>query len=119
MYTRFVRWASDRLGEEGVIAFIMGRKPISKGAYNGFRKVVEKEFNQIWLIDLGGDVRDNPKLSGTTHNVFGIQTGVTVAILVRQKGVNGCIISYARRPEMEEADDKLSFLGSVQSASKI
>ena len=76
MYTRFIRWASDRLGDEGIVCFIMGRKPISKASYDGFRKVVGKEFSQIWLMDLGGDVRDNPKLSGTTHNVFGIQTGL-------------------------------------------
>lgn len=119
MYTRFVRWASDRLGDEGIICFIIGRKPISKAAYDGFRKVVAKEFSQVWLMDLGGDVRDNPKLSGTSHNVFGIQTGVTVAILVRQKGVHGCTIRYARRPEMEEADDKLSFVGAVQSAANV
>jgi predicted helicase len=119
MYTRFVRWASDRLGDEGIICFIIGRKPISKAAYDGFRKVVAKEFSQVWRMDLGGDVRDNPTLSGTTHNVFGIQTGVTVAILVREKGVSGCTIHYARRPEMEEADDKLSYLTSAGSFSNI
>ena len=37
-------------------------------------------------MDLGGDVRDNPKLSGTTHNVFGIQPGVCVSFLVKSKG---------------------------------
>ncbi|ANL49716.1 N6 adenine-specific DNA methylase protein (plasmid) [Rhizobium phaseoli] len=112
MYTRFVRWASDRLGDEGIIAFVMGRKPISKDAYDGFRKVAEREFSDIWLMDLGGDVRDNPKLSGTTHNVFGIQTGVTIAFLVRRKGKGGAVIRYARRPEMEAAEDKLSFLAA-------
>ncbi|MBE1527437.1 type I restriction-modification system DNA methylase subunit [Sphingopyxis sp. OAS728] len=81
MYTRFVRWASDRLGDEGIVAFVIGRKPIAKAAYDGFRKVAEREFSDIWLMDLGGDVRDNPKLSGTTHNVFGIQTGVMIALL--------------------------------------
>ncbi len=30
MYTRFVRWASDRLSEDGIVCFIMGRKPIQK-----------------------------------------------------------------------------------------
>ena len=119
MYTRFVRWASDRLGEEGVVVFVIGRKPISKAAYDGFRKVVGREFSEIWLVDLGGDVRDNPHLNGTTHNVFGIQTGVTIAILVREKGKNGAVIRYARRPEFELAEDKLAFLSSVQSASNV
>jgi predicted helicase len=119
MYTRFVRWASDRLGDEGIICFIMGRKPISKAAYDGFRKVVEKEFSEIWLVDLGGDVRDNPQIAGTTHNVFGIQTGVTVAVLVRQKSKGTAKILYARRPEFELKEDKLSFLSSAQSVANI
>ena len=36
-------------------------------------------------LDLGGNVRKNPKLSGTTHNVFGIQVGVSIALFVRHR----------------------------------
>lgn len=115
MYTRFVRWASDRMGDEGVIAFVIGRKPISKAAYDGFRKVAEREFSDIWLLDLGGDVRDNPKLSGTTHNVFGIQTGVMIALFVKRRGAGPATIRYARRPEAETAADKLAWLGGARS----
>jgi predicted helicase len=114
MYTRFVRWASDRVKDEGVIAFIIGRKPFAKAAYDGFRKVIAREFAEIWVFDLGGDVRDNPKLSGTKHNVFGIQTGVAMVFLVKKKGhKGGAVIRYARRPEMETAEDKLSALSII------
>jgi predicted helicase len=119
MYTRFVRWASDRLSDDGIVCFVMGRKPISKAAYDGFRKVAEREFSEIWLMDLGGDVRDNPKIAGTTHNVFGIQTGVMIAILVRQKGKSGARIRYARRPEFELKEDKLSALSSHRSVENV
>lgn len=61
---------------------------------------------------MGGDVRANPKLSGTKHNVFGIQTGVAVSFLVRKRAAKGCTIHYALRPEFETADEKLSFLSS-------
>jgi predicted helicase len=66
--------------------------------------------------DLGGDVRANPKLPGTKHNVFGIQTGVAISFLVKRKGAEGCRIRYARRPEMETAEEKLSFLSTVRVA---
>jgi len=115
MYTRFVRWASDRIKDEGVVAFIIGRKPFSKAAYDGFRKVIAREFAEIWVVDLGGDVRDNPKLSGTKHNVFGIQTGVAMVFLVKKKGQKGgAVIRYARRPEMETGEEKLAFLSSAR-----
>ena len=113
MYTRFFRWASDRLKDDGVLAFITGRKPFSKAAYDGFRKVIEREFAEIWVVDLGGDVRDNPKLSGTKHNVFGIQTGVAICFLVKKKGKSGAVIRYARRPENEDREEKLGALSAA------
>ena len=120
MYTRFVRWASDRVKDEGVIAFIVGRKPFAKAAYDGFRKVIAREFAEIWVFDLGGDVRDNPKLSGTKHNVFGIQTGVAMVFLVKKKGHRGgAVIRYAQRPEYEERGDKLAYLSATRGLSSV
>jgi predicted helicase len=56
-------------------------------------------------------VRANPKLSGTRHNVFGIQTGVAISFMIRRAKQKGCRVFYARRPEFEIADEKLAFLG--------
>ena len=114
MYVRFWRWASDRLREDGVIAFITNRNFIDKVAFDGFRKSVAEEFAECWVMDLGGDVRANPRISGTKHNVFGIQTGVAIAFMVRKRAAKGFKLSYARRPEEETARDKLAFLDSVQ-----
>ena len=115
MYARFLRWASDRIDENGVVAFITNNSFIDKRTFDGFRKVVADEFSHIYVVDLGGNVRDNPKLSGTTHNVFGIQTGVAIVFLVKKQAELGqCRIFYARRPEMELARDKLQFLRTTK-----
>jgi predicted helicase len=114
MYVRFWRWASDRLREDGVIAMVTNRNFIEKVAFDGFRLSVAEEFAECWLMDLGGDVRANPKISGTKHNVFGIQTGVTIAFFVRKQDAKGFKLHYARRPEEETAREKLAFLDSVQ-----
>jgi predicted helicase len=111
MYTRFFRWASDRIGGDGIIAFITNRNYIEKNAFDGFRRIVARDFKEIWLVDLGGDVRANPKLSGTKQNVFGIQTGVAISFFIKKRGKGDALIYYARRPEMESRDDKLSFIG--------
>jgi predicted helicase len=118
MYVRFWRWASDRMREDGVIAMVTNRNFIEKVAFDGFRLSVAEEFAECWLMDLGGDVRANPKLSGTKHNVFGIQTGVTIAFFVRKTGFNGFKLFYARRPEDETAREKLAFLDSVQEFNR-
>jgi len=115
MYVRFFRWASDRLKGEGVLAFVTNRSFIDSRNLDGFRKVMTREFSEIWVLDLGGDVRANPKISGTKHNVFGIQTGVAISFLVRRTSTAGrCRIFYARRPELETAEEKLAFLQSAR-----
>ncbi len=114
MYARFFRWASDRLNDNGVLAMITNRSFIDSRTFDGFRKVLAQEFNEVWVVDLGGDVRANPKLSGTKHNVFGIQTGVAISFLVKKKNANGCHIHYARRPEFDTAEDKLAFISKAK-----
>ena len=114
MYKRFIRWASDRLADDGIIAFITNRAYLEARQDDGFRQVASGEFTDIYFMDLGSDVRRNPKISGTTHNVFGIQTGVAIAFFVREKSRLGeCNIQYARREDAEIARDKLVYLKGV------
>ncbi len=116
MYARFFRWASDRLDANGILAFVTNRSFIESRTFDGFRKTVAQEFSDIYVVDLGGDVRANPKLSGTKHNVFGIQTGVAISFLVKRlqttKDKRPARVHYLRRPEMETAEEKLAFLAS-------
>ncbi len=85
MYARFFRWAMDRLGSEGIIAFVTNRSFIDSKTFDGFRKIIQQEFDYIYIVDTHSDVRANPRIAGTTHNVFGIQTGVAVMFLVKVK----------------------------------
>jgi len=80
MYKRFIRWASDRIAENGIIAFVVNRSFIDKRQDDGFRKSVESEFDFCYITDFGGDLR----AEGATDNVFGITIGVAVIFLVKQ-----------------------------------
>ena len=111
MYKRFIRWASDRLDDDGVIAFVTNRAFLDSRQDDGFRAIAASEFSHIYVLDLGSDVRRNPKISGTTHNVFGIQTGVAITFLVRvHNELAACSIMYARRQDEELATDKRRYL---------
>ena len=57
-----------------------------------------EDYTQIYHLDLHGNVRKNPKLSGTTHNVFGIQVGVGITIAIRKAGAEK-FLKYYRVPE--------------------
>ena len=115
MYKRFIRWASDRLTDDGIIAFITNRAYLETRQDDGFRQVAAKEFSDLYIVDLGSDVRRNPKISGTTHNVFGIQTGVAIGFFVREKAKLGNFgIHYTHREDAELARDKLAYLRDVK-----
>lgn len=118
MYARFFRWSFDRMHDDGVVAFITNRSFIDSRTFDGFRRYVAEEFAEVYVIDLGGDVRANPKLSGTKHNVFGIQTGVAITFMVKRRGKkgHGCRIFYARRPELDTAEEKLAWLGNTPAS---
>ncbi len=57
MYSRFVRWASDRIDKNGVVAFVSNNSFINGRTFDGFRKSLQKEFNEIWVVNLKGDAR--------------------------------------------------------------
>ena len=67
-------------------------------AFDGMRKHLWEDFTQIYHLDLHGNVRRNPKLSGTTHNVFGIQVGVGITVAIRRVGAEK-LLKYFRVPE--------------------
>jgi predicted helicase len=114
MYARFYRWAFDRIEENGVIAFITNRSFIDSRTFDGFRKTVQTEFDFCYIIDTKSDVRANPKISGTGHNVFGIQTGVAVMFLVRKEGKTknakkNCQIQYVTMDDFARKEEKLAW----------
>ena len=114
MYKRFIRWASDRLSDDGIVGFVTNRAYLDARQDDGFRQAAFEEFTDIYLLDLGSDVRRNPKISGTTHNVFGIQTGVAIGFFVRgHTRIGKCSIHYAYREDHEPARDKLAYLKVV------
>ena len=80
-----IRWASDRIEEEGVVAFVTNNSFLDAVAFDGMRKHLSDDFDAIYILDLGGNVKKNPKLSGKTHNVFGIQVGVSINFFIKRR----------------------------------
>ncbi len=111
-YVKAIRWASDRIGEEGVVALVTNSGFLDGVASDGMRKHLAEDFDCIYILDLGGNVHKNPKLSGTTHNVFGIQVGVSVNFLVKKsdKTVSCSRIFYAHVDKFWHKEEKYRFL---------
>lgn len=88
-YVRAIRWASDRLGDDGgVVGFITGSGWIDKAYADGMRKCLEEECTSIYILNLRGDVRKNMLSKGVARegeNIFGqgSMTGTAIAFFVK------------------------------------
>ena len=111
-YSRFFRWATDRLGENGIISFITNSSFINAKGFDGFRKSVVNEFDYIYTIDLGGDIREGD----TTGNVFNIITGVAITFMIKIKSKNKlpCQIMYCNTENFNSAQEKLDSLAKTK-----
>ena len=113
MYKRFIRWASDRLTDDGIIAFVTNRAFLDSKQDDGFRKVLADEFNELWVIDLKGNARtsgERRRMEG--GNVFDdkIRVGVAVWFLVRKRGADGFRAFYNAVPDYAKALDKIEYV---------
>jgi predicted helicase len=113
MYARFFRWASDRLDENGIIAFVSNNSFIDSRTFDGFRKVLGNEFNEIRVVDLKGNARSSgERRKAEGGNVFGdqIRVGVAVWFSVKKRGVKGCRVFYDAIRDYAKANEKIDFL---------
>jgi hypothetical protein len=82
-YVYFWRWALWRLFEQqtcgGIVTFITASSYLAGPGFVGMREIMRRTFDELWIIDLGGDNLGTRK----TPNVFNIQTPVAIAIGVR------------------------------------
>ena len=119
-YVKFICWATDRIGSrDGIICFITNNSFIDNIAFDGMRQHLHEIYYRIYHLDLHGNVRKNPKLSGTTHNVFGIQVGVGITILIRKSKAREKEIYYNRVPEEIRKEEKNKILRDAKDFGNI
>jgi predicted helicase len=91
-YIRAFRWATDRVGDQGVICFVSGGGWLSGNAMDGMRRSLADEFAEIYVLDLRGNARtQGEKRRAEGGGVFGdgSQTPITVTLLVKKRGHTG------------------------------
>ena len=86
-YIRAFRWASDRITDDGILAFITNGSYIDNNTMSGFRQTLMEEFDSIYCFNLRGAIRGKAKNDAKKEgqNVFDIMTGVAIIILVKKK----------------------------------
>ncbi len=108
-YVKAIRWASNRIGYEGIVAFVSNNSFLDDLSFDGMRKHLEQDFSKIYVLDLDGNIRKNP---GKTSNVFDIKVGVSINLFVKSNTQDHAIY-YAKIEDTLNKDEKLSALQNI------
>lgn len=117
-YMRAIRWAADRVGEEGVVGFVTNGGWIEGNTAAGVRKTLVEEFSSIYVFNLRGNQRTAGEMSRKEGGkVFGAGSRNTVAIflLIRTKGHDGpATIHYRDIGDYLTAKEKLAIVDEAR-----
>lgn len=85
-YIRAIRWASDRIGDEGIVAYVSNGGYIDGNTADGLRLSLIDEFTSVYIFNLRGNARTSgEKRRMEKDNVFGQGTRTTVAVAILVK----------------------------------
>ena len=124
-YVLAMRWASDRIGDSGIVALNTNAGWIDGNSTDGIRKCLEDEFTSVYVIHLRGNLRTiGEEASKEGGNVFehGTRTPVAISILVRNpKKINRSKtkIKIYEIGEYMSRSEKLDKLTNVKSIGEI
>lgn len=113
-YIRAFRWATDRIGEQGVVCFVSNAGWLRGQAMVGIRRCFRKEVDDIYVFDLRGNQRtmgEESRKEGGKVFGQGSRTPVAVTMLVKKKnGDRAGRIYYHDVGDYKTREEKLSLI---------
>jgi type I restriction-modification system DNA methylase subunit len=88
-FIRFSQWKMDQV-DEGVVGIITNHSFLDNPTFRGMRRSLMKSFNRIYILDLHGSVKKKETVpgGGKDENVFDIEQGVAITLLVKKEGLS-------------------------------
>ena len=121
-YKMAIRWASDRIGREGVVAFVTNGSWIDGAVDSGMRACLAEEFSTIYVVNLRGNLRtQGERARREGGNIFDVRTSAAITVLVRNPDAahDGCRIFYRDVGDYLTREEKLTFLRGAGSIDGI
>lgn len=113
-YIRAFRWASDRIGDSGIVCFVSNGGWLTGAAGAGVRRCFKEEFNSIYVYNLRGNQRtqgEESRREGGKIFASGSRATIAITMLVKNPGSdeNGAI-HYRDIGDYLTRDEKLRIL---------
>ena len=118
-YVKSLRWASDRIGKEGIVALVTNNSFLDGLAFDGMRKHLAADFDEIYILDLGGNARKDKLVADAS--VFGIRVGVSISLFVKRgEGQREpARIFYYRTDDTWNKHQKFKFLAQSEHVGNV
>jgi len=117
-YLRAIRWASDRVGDAGVIGFVTNGGFIDGNTADGVRLTLTEEFSHLYVYNLRGNARTSGELRRKEKgNVFdsGGRTTIAIIFLVKDPAREGpAALHYRDIGDYLSREDKLRIVEESQ-----
>ena len=123
-YKMAIRWASDRVGDHGVVAFVTNGSWIDGSVDSGLRACLAQEFSSVYVLNLRGNARTSgARRRSEGDNVFGqgSKAPVAISLFVRNPKAKhtGCQIHYRDIGDYLSRQEKLAFLRDAGSVAGV
>lgn len=120
-YIKAFRWATDRLANNGVIAFVTNGSFLDSKSTDGFRASLYKEFNHLYIFNLRGNQRTQGEQSRKEGGkIFGSGSRAPIAISILVKdGSNSHEIHYHDIGDYLSQKEKLNAISGFSSIESI
>ncbi|MFS4490249.1 DEAD/DEAH box helicase [Dietzia kunjamensis] len=114
-YLRAFRWATDRIGNQGIVAFVANGGWIENNTSDGIRLSLAQDYDRIYVYNLRGNMRkSNWKEEGGQIFGGGSQTTIAIWIGVKDPSHTGdCEIHYRSIGDYLSREDKLNAIDSA------
>ena len=112
-YLRAFRWATDRIGEQGVVAFVSNGGWIDGNTGDGVRLSMAEDFTDLYVFNLRGNARTaGAQRQKEAGNVFrdGGRTTIAVMIGVKNPAKSGFRLHYRDIGDYLSAEEKLDIV---------
>lgn len=113
-YIRAIRWASDRVKDSGVIAFVSNGSFIDGNAADGLRKCLVDEFSKLYVYNLRGNQRTSGEQSRREGGkIFGSgsRTPVAICVLVKDPShTDEAVLHYRDIGDYLSREEKLDII---------
>ncbi|MFO0648534.1 MAG: type ISP restriction/modification enzyme [Polyangiales bacterium] len=122
-YVRALRWASDRVGDKGVVSFVTNNSFLDGNAMDGLRASLIDEFSTIYVFNLRGNQRtsgETSRMEGGKIFGSGSRAGIAISLLIRNPAKTGaCELHYHDIGDYLSRDEKLSIIKRFESINGI